>query len=409
MNGVEAYEAASYPTPSPPVPTTPGILQEDAYEWARRNLVARAMALEPIGDIADVSLSGTSGSETITWETSTDWDNAVSEAGVVHETFYGDASQIQLGYPTTDEIGGSGQLEAFWPANDASGDLTNESQDTTGRDLSVSGATHANRTGPFGLSYIDFDGSDDYAENSGGLTGSGSLTLMAWVLYDDLGGGGNPGIHHIASTSFSNKNVGGWVDASDGSVWGRIQHSNGRLDFNDGLSNTTSSGTWFWHAIVVNSGTDARLFTDGTKYDSGSIGTVDTWDSIRIGRQGTDWWDGPHAMWRIYDYALTDSEVISLYDDVQAGSLETATKTVTTPGKPDLTSMSYSLNGQSMDVDVIGSPGEAGEETVTQTLDGSTSFTLTWSNSHTDFRLNIKPSTNDITTTPTFSAASLTT
>jgi len=35
------------------------------------------------------------------------------------------------------------------------------------------------------------------------------------------------------------------------------------------------------------------------------------------------------------------------------------------------------MHGETVDLDVIGSPGTASEEVVTQTLDGSTGYTLT--------------------------------
>jgi hypothetical protein len=84
-----------------------------------------------------------------------------------------------------------------------------------------------------------------------------------------------------------------------------------------------------------------------------------------------------------------------------SGSLTTVEKSFSSPQKPDLTGLVYTLNSQSITVDVVGSTGTASEERVSVTLDGATQYELSWSNSHTDFRLEYSLSTSDTSQTPT--------
>lgn len=83
-----------------------------------------------------------------------------------------------------------------------------------------------------------------------------------------------------------------------------------------------------------------------------------------------------------------------------SGSLTTIEKSYSSPQTPDLSGLVYTLNGETISVDVVGSPGEAGEEIVTQSLAGATSYDLTWSNAHTDFEVVFNLSTVDDSVTP---------
>lgn len=83
-----------------------------------------------------------------------------------------------------------------------------------------------------------------------------------------------------------------------------------------------------------------------------------------------------------------------------SGSLTTVERSFSSPQTPDLTGLVYTLNGETISVDVVGSPGTASEEVVTQSLGGATSYDLTWSNSHSDFEVVFNLSTADTSTTP---------
>lgn len=89
------------------------------------------------------------------------------------------------------------------------------------------------------------------------------------------------------------------------------------------------------------------------------------------------------------------------------GTLTTLTKSFSNAQKPDLTGLVYTLNGQSISVDVVGSPDTASEETVTQALGGATDYDLSWTDRHTDFRLEFTLSTADDSQTPVVDEATL--
>lgn len=89
------------------------------------------------------------------------------------------------------------------------------------------------------------------------------------------------------------------------------------------------------------------------------------------------------------------------------GSLTTATKSFSRQVTPDFVQLAYTLNGESITLTAIGSPGTASEEQVSQSLDGSSSYSLSWNDSHTDFRIKIELSTNDTSTTPEMDSVTL--
>ena len=91
-----------------------------------------------------------------------------------------------------------------------------------------------------------------------------------------------------------------------------------------------------------------------------------------------------------------------------SGSLTTVEQSFGSPQTPDLTGLVYTLNGETIQVDVVGSPGDAGEETQSVTLDGASSYDLTWSSAHTDFEVVFNLSTADDSQTPVVDDLTLT-
>lgn len=378
------------------------ILRRNPYS-DRRSFIARAMALEPIGDIADVSLSAGGTTETLTWNTGTDWDNAADEEGVVHEsntnTDWPGDSTIALGYPSTDT-----DLAFYYPFHEDSGSTIHDLANNA--DVSLSSPTF-NEAGPGSGSSVLFDGVDDSGVDSG-FSVSMSLPHTVALWYETTGTDydtilkfeGSSGYlrldHNVASAGKPRY----WFTSSEGNV--AVEPSSG--SYNDGN----------WHVFVARrtgtSSSDVDLWIDGTDVGENVLrsGTQSgiTVDTIRWAENSSNrYWDGNLAEFRYWNRALSTTEAAAL--DIRDGYLTSATKSFSASGTPDLQNLSYSLNGQSITLDVIGSPGQAGEETISQTLDGSTSYSLTWSNSHTDFRVEPNFSTTDVTTSPTFSAAEL--
>lgn len=90
-----------------------------------------------------------------------------------------------------------------------------------------------------------------------------------------------------------------------------------------------------------------------------------------------------------------------------SGTLTTQTKSMPESSRPDLQNLSYSLNGQSTDLVIIGSPGTASSEEQSVTLDGSPSFSLNWSNPHSDFRVRLESSSSGENDTPKINTVEL--
>lgn len=355
------------------------------------------MALEQLEGIANVSYGQV---QTLTWETASDWDNAAAEKGVVHEnvanTDHGDASTIKKGYSAASPYKSASLEQAYLCHEDSGSTMYDFSGNNA--DGSYSGPT-LGQTGLLGTTAPSYDGVDDYARTANSGI-SGAATWAFWVIEDsDVSDTTNP---HISRND--NRSEFLIRDGSNSSAWARLSGT----DYKGG---SVSTGTWHFYA-ATSDGSNGELFLDASSVNSYS----DSWESLSNfnlmtnDSQNEEWVAGRLAGAWLWNVRLTATEIQEFYDTVRGTSyLETATKSFSSNVQPDLSNLSYSLNGQSIDLKVIGSPGTADEEVVTQTLDGSTSYALTWSSSHTDFRLRPELSTTDETTTPTFSSGTLTT
>lgn len=384
------------------------ILRKNPYH-DRRSFIARLNPLSPIGDIANATLSEiTSGS--LTWETASDWDNSVSESGVVHDSF-GDLpgdGVIQLGYPNVDR--GGTNLIGLLPLDESTGPVSTA-------DGSISGTVNGATLGSGGLldtTAVSFDGSNDRIEfGDEFVSTTGDVSYFGWIYPTNLSTGsdqfiferrndlGNRYTEHSYyindSTNILTFNV------NDGSGW-----------VNSPANTAITANTWQSVGVSVDGGNSITHYQDGSPDGSTSISwsvpnhqnTPKCWMGMEPGDT-----DRPYAgrieVWHVFDRALSSSEIQALHDAATSGVLTSGTKSFVTATKPDLSNLSYSLNSQSITLDVIGSPGTASEEVVSKTLDGSSSYSLAWSSSHTDFRIRPNLSTTDKTATPTFSAATL--
>lgn len=360
----------------------------------------RAMALEPIGDIADVSLTESTATETLTWETATEWDNATSESGVVHEsvanTDHSDDTIVKKGHSIANPYQ-SLDLIGYWPLHEDSGSVANDFSGNA-NDGNISGPT-LGVTGLLGTTAYSFDGTDDYV----GLPSYGTpstYTIMFWSNLDTHGSN-NQQITMSDGPKFLLRSE------TDGNQYMYHRESGNWAN----ISAPSSTGAWiFWAATY--DGSTLRLYKNGTETANVSAGAVQSGTNQNaIGADPANnqfYTAGDITMVRYSNAALTASDIQYLYDVVNtAGTLTTATKSFSASKKPDLQNLDYTLNAQSIDLDVIGSPGTASEEVVTQSLGGATSYSLTWANSHTDFRIRPNESTTDVTVTPTFNRGEL--
>jgi hypothetical protein len=331
------------------------------------------VALQDLDGISNVAYT-----QTLAWETAADWDNAVdSSETVVHENFgdFTDA-EIALGYPS----GVLDNLQVYWHLMEDAGSTAGDAgpNDATG---TINGAA-VGEPGILGTTCYRFDGSDDWvdfgdpAALSAGTLGD-SFSFFMWMNMETSTG---DWLSH-ASTS-DNDNWRWWSNGRE-KTW----YLDGVRSLED--SGGVVTGSWTSYAGTYD-GSTVRLYENGTELISGSASgqLVSSSAPWAIGSRGGDgsFADGRIGPTLIFTDALSASEV-SMLHNIQSGRLTTATKSYAGPQTPDLRNLSYSLNGGSIDLDVIGSPDAAGREVVTQPLDGSSAYDLAWNSSHVDFRL----------------------
>lgn len=344
-----------------------------------------------------LSLTGTFSAS---WETKSDWDNATSENGVVHESAanadHSDDTLLKMGYSVTSPYKSS-NLGGYWPLHEDSGSTAYDFSGNN-KDAAINGPT-LGATGILGTTSYSFSGGSDHVDlgSDSAWALDSSTTVSMWFRTSDTSNfkflfnyGGNGGDYY-----FLRIRDGGDLE---------VQSSGGSAI----SSNTYDDGSWYHCAAVFNPGGTTRGYIDGSEvisYNEG--GSFSSSQNAEIGRRtdNTDPWRGEIADVRFYDIGLTQSEIQTIVDVVNAqSSITTSKKSFGGDRAPDLQSLDYSLNSQSITVDVVGSPGTAEEETVTQTLDGATSYSLTWNTSHSKFKIIPKLSTTDPSTTPTINS-----
>lgn len=371
------------------------------------------------GKITLAPQSGTTGTNTPTlskiWDAVSDWDNATAESSVVHEsttnTDYSDAGEVRLGAPTSNRVG-ENSLIGHWLLQEDSGSTAHDFAGTN--DGSISGSPTLGATGLLGTSSYDFTGSDYIDLNDGGTLapGDAARTYSFWFRREP---GISSGEDFLATTDSSLDHTYTIRMDSNGVV--NVFYDDDSSDGAETLSSASGFDDGSWHHVALTTtgspSYDFILYIDGQQVDTASgesgippggdlfIGAFNRASANTV----NDHTKAQIADVRIYDSALSSGSVgeLSSPDD---GYLETATKSFASSVKPDITTQA-TLNGESITLDITGSPGTASEETQTVTLTGAGSYDPTWSSSHTEFRVNASLSTTDVTTTPTVSNLTL--
>lgn len=340
----------------------------------------------------------------VSWNTSTDWDNSGDENSVVHEsvanTDHNNASNVSLGYSANSPLY-SQNLSAYWLLQEDSGstayDFSGNNNDGT-----ISGAT-VGEAGILSTTAYSFDGGGDDIEvaDSNQLDlASGNFSISVWIKYD----GSGDTYKTILSKADSSANK-AYVLRLDGS-----DNIGVRIDSSSYWS-STSLNTNSWKQVVwTQTDSNTKIYVNGSiVYDQ----TTESYDNdnnnvLRIAENswnGGDNIGGKIADVRIYNRSLSQSEIKTLHNITQ-GYLETQDKVIS--GKPNLDATASIHSDTSISVDVIGDPGEASEETNTVSLnDGSNSYSLSWSNSHDNYKINATLSTSNISRTPILSSTTL--
>lgn len=331
------------------------------------------MHVEDLEGIANVSYTVQT-TETLTWGTSTDWDNAAAEARVQHPS-------------------GTIELRSF------SDNFDDNSFDTSlwaDRSNSLGNVAEQNSR----LEFQFGSGSDDrpYCTDAAGLVANNGVSLVYEADIWATTTGGQQGLvpwwDGQASGTYATPDDGLDMRAWNGELY-KKEGGTGTLIASWTDSVDTSPATYRVELVGDASSFNVTIYKNGSQV-SATTGHSASFSSnlAYLGWYGRE----------------TDSEtrVDNASVWMTVGFLETATKSFSSTTQPDLQNLSYSLNNGAIDLKVIGSPGTPSEEVVTQTLDGATSYKLTWSNSHSDFRLRPElDSTADYTMPPTFNQGEL--
>lgn len=348
-------------------------------------------------------MSETTGTtETVTWSTATDWDNSAVDDYGVHEnvtnTDHDDATIVKKGYPT-ESIYKSGSLSWFYPCHEDTGSTIYDFGPNNDDQPNDGGTINFDTTGVLDTTAIDIQGGY-FDMDSVSRFGTGDWTHLVFFNPSRTGGDYRIGTHRVDIGYIPNV--------------GRT--GNAEFQYWDGSENVIApitTGTWYMGTIVNDTtNSEVRGYLDGVRESTHGQININTngRQSIAARNDGNLRYEGKMAyniLWK--GEAFTDSEVAQLYDAIAGtSSVTTGTKSFSSNVTPDLQNLSYSLNGETITLDVIGSPTTASEEIVTQSLDGSTSYNLTWSNSHTDFRIRMDMGASSITgSTPTINTLEL--
>lgn len=363
----------------------------------------------PVGGVRSGLLrpSAAAAASPLTWKTATDWDNATSESGVAHEsvsnTDHSDNTVVLQGFSYSNPPQ-STDLFAHYPMHENSGSTLN---DVAGSQNGTYSGPTLGKTGLLGSNAPSFDGTDD----SGVIpefSFSGNFTAIGWVNIANLSNADQGAI--FAGDKNSSGGSMPWA------VW--YENANNTFEIYDGSSTslgstTVSTDTWYMVTIRFD-GTDMDLSVNDsfaeTTITNTSVSSSGKEDTIGARATSSDSINGRVCEVLLYTAALSNSTLQSIYDTVATtGTLTTATKSFSSAQSPDLVADAQ-LNGVTdVAVDVIGSPSGTSEtNTVQVNQNGSNTYTITWSSSHTNFRVKPKPDNeSDPTRTPTINKLEL--
>lgn len=180
-------------------------------------------------------------------------------------------------------------------------------------------------------------------------------TVYAVVRYSSLPST-NPGILQGSSTvpggspgyDFgTNKNIGMWVEASSGRIWGRGIQSNGTAVNIPIVAAGATSANTFYSICSIYGGSAIAQYLDGIATSSVTYNnTLSSWRNFGVGRQGTETWNGDIAEVIAYNTNINAAQKI-IADNYLAAKYGLSL------GANDVYTMDNSGNGN-FDFDVAG-------------------------------------------------------
>lgn len=350
----------------------------------------------------------------VEWSTASDWDNAKTEVGVVHEdansnnfAYHTDPTSVKKGYASGNR---RSKLDYWWPLNWNSANTDTMAEvNQYGYEVNQYGPTEG---WPFlDLRTVEFDGSDDRLwNNSEALYGSSNdLFSGSFWFYPETYDQTQQLIEDRMGIDIR------FDDLTSNGISMRVYGDN------TGSIGPTGISQYDWHFVTYywDIGNEIGISVDNSSYYTYSTtqGLNDNYPvpHFSFGQNNSNgdpdlWFKGSLYDIRMYDSILSQSEIQDHWDAVQGESrLTTSTKSTGGSVKPAVRS-SQGLPQGTVKYDVIGSPGTTSEEVNTVTVNGNNTYNEpTWSNKHSNFEVKLRLSQSDITTDgPTVNSVKLT-
>lgn len=328
------------------------------------------MALDDLDGIANVQFEQV---PIVTWGSAQEWDNAVDESFVSHPS---GTITMKPGIDSFEDLSNTDSAPSGWNFSNAS--VTNNY--ASDGNLSISNGsgsstimqTDVNQTPEQTISFAFRE-----TTSSGGISywlenESGNTILECGTSNPDHGFYSGNGYTCIGNFSYEE-----WYRFEITFDWSNDQFDIDHIPVTSSESSSSYTGEPF-----PNSSSEISKVYLGNRNDVWcSTGGTDP--------SATEWID-------------------EIYGVPSYSYLETTAKTIGSSSTPSFVELSYNLNSNGRIVlTAIGSPGTDSEESISQELDGASEYSLSWSNSHSDFRVLIEMYSNDRSTSPSLSSVSL--
>ena len=204
----------------------------------------------------------------------------------------------------------------------ASWSLNGNANDGDGsRDGTVNGATFT--TGQIGQA-ASFDGVDDYISIPSFSVSGSAITIAGWFTSDNLTNCASTDCRIFSKASGTSTQDHDWMISTISSSGNKLRF---RLKAGGStstlLGGSVSNGVWS-HVVAVYDGSTMKLYQDGVRVGStAKTGSLDASSKdIFIGANppGTRYWDGMIDEIKVYDFALSESQVSELYSTGSASA-----------------------------------------------------------------------------------------
>lgn len=229
----------------------------------------------------------------------------------------------------------------FWDFEEGSGGVT---YDFTKNDFdaSITNAVYTTDS-KLGDYAMNFDGDGDYATVTDFTNINQTMTAVYWIYRNDT---------ETTDRLFDYNDNGGWIIRGGGSVY---SYTGSTLDSQKVPSPMVPTGSWTHVAIVFNE-TSLKWYYDGVLEDSDTIVALNSTadGNLRIGARtstGSEAFNGSLDYVKIYNRALSPSEISNLYNEQASLFESTGTMTFNNVDLSDIVNASTSSRFISISLD----------------------------------------------------------